>query len=319
MPYESERQYVEGVRRFVRGATRTGSPIVIAVPGQRLERLKDELAGELERVELVDMSELGANPARIVPAIRAAIDAHPQETVHVVAEVVWEGRSGEEIAEALRHEALINRAFADDPVEILCPYDISVTEPRVISDAERAHPCVQDGEGTRRSASYSARGLPAGAEAPLPEPPAHATSLRFGLADLVRVRSVVSEEAARADLTLGQCGEVVLAVNELATNSVQHGGGTGVLQCWHEHGRLTCQISDSGRIRDPLAGRVRPAPGARGGRGLWLVNQLCDLVQIRTGPRGTAVRIHAARRGTDESGGRALVTAHARVQPGTSW
>ena len=58
---------------------------------------------------------------------------------------------------------------------------------------------------------------------------------------------------------------------------------------------MTCQVSDSGRIRDPLAGRVRPEPDARGGRGLWLVNQLCDLVQIRTGSSGTTVRVQARR------------------------
>ena len=43
-------------------------------------------------------------------------------------------------------------------------------------------------------------------------------------------------------------------------------------------------------VRD--AGRERPAIDRDGGRGLWMVNQLCDLVELRSGDMGTVVRIH---------------------------
>ena len=45
---------------------------------------------------------------------------------------------------------------------------------------------------------------------------------------------------------------------------------------------------------DPLVGRVKPVPTQVGGRGLWLANQFCDLVQIRSGDDGTAVRLQMA-------------------------
>jgi hypothetical protein len=35
-----------------------------------------------------------------------------------------------------------------------------------------------------------------------------------------------------------------------------------------------------------------PSDGLPGGKGLWVVNQLCDLVQARTGPAGTTTRLH---------------------------
>ena len=57
---------------------------------------------------------------------------------------------------------------------------------------------------------------------------------------------------------------------------------------------MLCEISDRGRFDEPLAGRVRPAPDQPDGRGLWLVNQLCDLVQIRSSPAGNVVRLHMA-------------------------
>lgn len=85
----------------------------------------------------------------------------------------------------------------------------------------------------------------------------------------------------------------MLTVSELATNSIRHGGGEGSLRLWVEEGTLLCEISDRGLISDPLVGRVGPALEQPSGRGLWLVQQLCDLAQVRSSPQdGTRVRVH---------------------------
>ena len=85
----------------------------------------------------------------------------------------------------------------------------------------------------------------------------------------------------------------MLSFHEIATNSLRHGGGHGHLRVWAEAGRLICEVRDHGRIaRQPLVGRVRPAHGQSGGWGLWLANQLCDLVQLRELPEGSVVRLH---------------------------
>ena len=47
-------------------------------------------------------------------------------------------------------------------------------------------------------------------------------------------------------------------------------------------------------ITDPLAGQRRPAPDATGGHGLWLVYQVCDLVELRSDASGTTIRMHMA-------------------------
>jgi anti-sigma regulatory factor (Ser/Thr protein kinase) len=83
----------------------------------------------------------------------------------------------------------------------------------------------------------------------------------------------------------------VLAANELAANTISHTSGGGVLQLWHTPEEIVCQVHDQGEITDPLAGRVRHSPDDRG-HGLWLVNQVCDLVELRTGRAGTTVRLH---------------------------
>ncbi len=81
-------------------------------------------------------------------------------------------------------------------------------------------------------------------------------------------------------------------MDELASNSIRHGGGVGLLRCWREADTLLCEVHDAGQIEAPLVGRSRPTPEARCGRGVWLVNQLCDLVQIRSAAAGTVVRVH---------------------------
>jgi anti-sigma regulatory factor (Ser/Thr protein kinase) len=88
--------------------------------------------------------------------------------------------------------------------------------------------------------------------------------------------------------------DLVLAVNELATNTIRHGGGRGVLRVWKTRSRLVCQIDDSGHIADPMAGRRVPRPDVAGGVGLWTVNQLCELVEVRSTQAGTTIRVHAS-------------------------
>jgi anti-sigma regulatory factor (Ser/Thr protein kinase) len=89
-----------------------------------------------------------------------------------------------------------------------------------------------------------------------------------------------------------QASDLVLVVNEAATNSVRHGGGEGVLRAWLTDDMLIFEVADAGAIADPLAGRERPGSGQSGGHGLWLCNQVCDLVQLRAFASGSVVRLH---------------------------
>jgi anti-sigma regulatory factor (Ser/Thr protein kinase) len=129
---------------------------------------------------------------------------------------------------------------------------------------------------------------------PLPPPPAHAAELGFGVEGLAGVRRLVSARAAAAGMAEPLISDLVLAVNELATNTIRHGAGRGMMHVWSTDRGLVCQVEDSGRISDPLAGRRVPVPDVAGGLGLWTVDQLCDLVEVRTGPPGTVVRVHAS-------------------------
>ena len=128
----------------------------------------------------------------------------------------------------------------------------------------------------------------------LRSPPGAVDSLMFDLDRLHQVRGFI---ARRADAVLDarRAADFVLAVDEVATNSLRHGGGSGTLRLWDDDRALVCDVRDRGYITDPMVGRVRPTREQVGGRGLWIANQLCDLVQLRSGNNGTTVRLHMYR------------------------
>jgi anti-sigma regulatory factor (Ser/Thr protein kinase) len=130
------------------------------------------------------------------------------------------------------------------------------------------------------------------AAAPLAPPPAAVAALPVNPTTLASVRTFVRRQAAEHGLTGARLDDLVLAVNELATNTIRYGGGKGTACMWREGSTFYCEVADSGTLTDPLAGRYPPPVAAEGGRGLWLVNQLCDLAQVRTVPSGTVVRVH---------------------------
>jgi anti-sigma regulatory factor (Ser/Thr protein kinase) len=186
-------------------------------------------------------------------------------------------------------------AFDGGPqLRLLCPYDVDGLPTDVLDEARRSHPFVTDGMDSRLSLEYVDRGpAAAGFDEPLPDPPDTAAVMAFRGGWLATVRDFIAEQAQGAQLGSGKASDLVLAVNELATNSLRYGGGQGTLRVWRTDRSLVCEVSDNGQLSDPLVGREQPGSGRLGGRGLWMVNQLCDLVQIRSLPTGTVVRVHS--------------------------
>ena len=278
---------------FLRPALDAGEPILLAIPASRTPLLRERLGDVPAGLEVLDIQELGRNPARIIPSVLTTLERHGGRRLHHVGEPVWPGRTPEEIQEAIRHEALINLAWLGSEVRVLCPYDTARLDPSVIRDAASTHPWVMRDGAVARSEDFAGPDFPAGTDNPLPQPPDDATALTFGLHDLGAVRALVSERAAEAGVPGERADDLVIAVNEVATNAIKHGGRDGLMRVWNTRRDLVCQLEDPGHITDPLAGRHRPVPGVDGGLGLWMANQLCDLVQTRTTEAGTTIRLRA--------------------------
>lgn len=293
--YDGADDFLAGALSFIRDGLAAGEPVLVAVDAEKMQALRDALGLDAERVGFEDMAVVGHNPARIIPAWREFADAHPGP-IRGIGEPIWPGRSGTELVECQIHESLLNLAFADRPdFQLLCPYDTSALADGVIHEARCSHPTV-DGEPSR--AYRDAASLLEPFDSPLAPPPATARILGFEIDTIYEVRRLVESVARRAGLPPEREQDLVLAAGELAGNSIRHGGGRGIVRVWRTDTAVVCEVRDRGHIADPLAGRVRPSAEQLTGRGLWLANAVCDLVQIRSSRQGTAVRLHMSLSGS---------------------
>ncbi|MFE2873644.1 anti-sigma factor RsbA family regulatory protein [Embleya sp. NPDC059259] len=293
--YAGIEEFVERTADFVRAGLAADEAVGVAVIEPRAGALRDELGADADRVAWIDMERVGRNPARIIPVWQDWTERNGARVFRGIGEPIWAGRSAQEIVECRHHEALLNLAFDDLAWQLLCPYDVSALDREVIDGVRQSHPRVLTGAVERDGIQLAATDFAATLVGPeLPAVPRHADRLAFRSGELAEVRSLVRR--AMADASRAQVNHAILAVSEIAGNSIVHGGGRGTVAVWTEGASFVCEIRDAGHIVDPLAGRHRPTPEQDGGRGLWMANQICDLVQIRsTEATGTTVRLRLAR------------------------
>jgi anti-sigma regulatory factor (Ser/Thr protein kinase) len=110
--------------------------------------------------------------------------------------------------------------------------------------------------------------------------------------NLSEVRVLAETQARSAGLAEDRVTDFVIAVSEVAANTVRHAHSPGSMEIWWDAGEIVCEIRDSGVITDPMAGRRPPAADANGGHGLWLVHQICDKVELHSDSSGTTIRLH---------------------------
>jgi anti-sigma regulatory factor (Ser/Thr protein kinase) len=290
--YGDQDEFMHEVLGFIREGADRSEPVLVALSKRKLTSLASELGPEADSVAFADMDQLGWNPARIIPAWARFLSMHPGQRVRGIGEPIAPGQDSDKRAECHRHEALLNTAFTDVQFWLLCPYDLSALDPQTIAEAGRNHPFV------RRKGKSSTSTLYPGSQAlaePLPEglqpPPTCSLSMDFGAEGLADVRQFIAIQAQRLGLDPAAIDDFVLAANEIATNSIRHGGGGGTVTAWEEAGWLYCEFNDRGLLTAPLAGRTLASTDTDGGRGLWIANQICELVQIRVHRSGSQVRL----------------------------
>ncbi len=289
--YRDDREYLEGISRFLESAREAGEPAALALPEPKHESVRGILAG-LGDCELHDMSEVGRNPGRLIAMIGRLLDEHDRRTLYFVGEPVWPGRGADEVREALRHESLINLAFRDTFVRVLCPYDAAHLDPSVLASAERTHHSVLDRGYSRICPSYS-DAIPPECEESLEPPPGNALRFELQDGDLASIRAAVREFGRNQHVPAAALADLLIVANELATNAYEHGAPPRRLTLWRGLRHLICQVENEGAIADPLAGRRNPQHKPGHGMGLWIVHEISELVEMCDGGR-TTIRAHLA-------------------------
>jgi anti-sigma regulatory factor (Ser/Thr protein kinase) len=292
--YDGEKQFVDGTASFLAQALAAGEPALVVVNAGKIDLLRQRLGSAAGGVRFADMDDVGLNPARIIPAWADFLQENAGGRRWGIGEPMWAERSPAEVVECQRHESLLNVAFAGQAdFTLLCPYDTATLGSEVIGEAGRSHPVLRRESECWSSPQYPGTEALGGDFGPaLADPDGPTVEAAFEAGTLGGLRSLVWRQAMAAGLGEGRAAEAVVAANEVASNSLRYGGGRGTVRLWASGPSLICEISDAGHIEEPMVGRTRPGAKRLGGRGLWMVNQLCALVQLRSSPAGTTVRMH---------------------------
>jgi anti-sigma regulatory factor (Ser/Thr protein kinase) len=255
----------------------------VAATAPHIEQFRDSLGSDEGSVSFFFADDWYVQPSQTIAAWQRLLiegAANGVDHTRIVGEVRF-GATADLQTSWTRYESALNAVFEHTPAWIVCPYDARALPADVIDQAWRTHPTMWN--STRlKSDRYE---LPARLLAEIAEPGRAVTgppSLELFIDDqLSDLRGSVRALAHEADLPRARVEELVLAVTELAGNTVRHAGGGGRLALWITPQGVVCEVTDQGGgVQDPLAGFVPPEPSASAGMGLWIARQLSDSFAI---------------------------------------
>jgi hypothetical protein len=291
--YRTQQEYLERLVPFICDGVKAEHPVLVAVPGSNLALLSQGLGQATAKVVMIDLTEAGRNPARILGEVLSRfVEKHPTRPVRMVGEPVWPSRSDVEYPACVQHEALINRAFTGRCITLVCPYDVARLDPDIIADVECTHPELwQDGLAEQASPGYAPEAIWARYNQPLVSDPSAVRYTARSLADLSGARAFTTAYARWFGLSASTTADLQLIASELTTAGLARAAGTCRLALWRCNGHVICEARDGGCLDDPLAGRRPYGSEDAGGRGMYVVNAVADLVRTHTSP--TETTIHA--------------------------
>lgn len=193
-------------------------------------------------------------------------------------------------------DAAANVALSDLPVAMTCFFPAYPLHEAVLTGARRNHRTVLRRGQVADNAEYlSPQEVLTATPAPAPlvlGPPDERRT--FGAWALNEVRASVAAMLRAGGFGPDRCDDVVLAVNEIATNAVEHGPGDAEICLWSDADGFVVEVHDRGVLANPLPGLIAPRPAEPRGRGVWIARQLCESLHVWADGDGTHVRLRAA-------------------------
>jgi anti-sigma regulatory factor (Ser/Thr protein kinase) len=290
--YSGLDDFLQETLTFIEDGIKADEPVLVVLDEDKIDAIQFELGPVANPVVFADMTDVGANPARIIGLWHSFLAEHRYaQAARGIGEPIYAGRSPAELEECQLHESLLNVALRPPgDFWLLCPYDVDSLPDDVVAAAFRSHPYVVSQSQRQQSLTYRPPDPARVLSGRLSPVPSDSINVGFGHGDLAELRHFVARYALDRLFVAAQVGEIEIVVNEIATNAIQHGGGHGIARFWEHDHVLYFEVDAGGRFSDPLVGRIPPGPSDLSGRGLWIANQLCDLLQVRNHASGTVVR-----------------------------
>jgi anti-sigma regulatory factor (Ser/Thr protein kinase) len=295
--YSSSADLVEQVAPVVADAAGRGEAVALSVRPETEARLRDA-AGTARVVTLgtgIPARSSGqttaARLARELRELTSQAGAVLAVSEHDSALDGIDGRYWTEL------DAAVNVALSDLPVSLFCFYPDMPLHSEILDGAIANHPLLFERGRLHVNADHRPprdvlAGMPAAPPVLLGAPD---LDMVFSAWQLHEVRAAVADLAAATAFDTARSEDVVLAVNEIATNAVEHGSGEARIALWIAGDGLVAEIDDTGEaLTEPLPGLRAPHPADPRGRGVWIARQLCDVLHVWRDHSGTHVRMHAA-------------------------
>lgn len=294
--YDTDEQFLASTLPFCLEGLDEGDAVLAVTTRTNIALLREALGEAAERVEFVEATDWYHTPGLTLAAYHRYVEkrAGDHARIRIIGEPVWDDLDETATGEWTRYEAVLNRAFAGSPAWIVCPYDTRVLPIAVVADARRTHPDLMYDGSALPSPHYLPpdTGQSAWERQPKSPPPGARTArMDFG-SDLSAVRGFTAARAIEFGLAPESVDRLVFAVNEVAANALRHGGGERSLALWRDGRRVVCDVTDTGGTAPAwYSGCLPPDPGQAAGHGMWVIRQLCDLVEVHSLDPGTLVRI----------------------------
>ncbi|HZG92958.1 MAG TPA: ATP-binding protein [Pseudonocardia sp.] len=290
--YHSTTDLAARIAPRIAEATAAGDPVLAVVDLDVRKALVHELGDAARGVRFDEPAIVHALPAFTVAARWARTNRRittPDGRALVVGQRL-EDLPGCGPTHWARLDIGLDVATAHLPITVLCPFPAGSPQELV----HATHPWVESSAGVAAGQGYRPP-KEAVLDFPPPPPPdlgrpvAHRP---FDLTGLAEVRGTVTAVAGASGMDPEDVADLVLAVNELASNSIEHGPGAGLLRMWDRPEGITVEVADGGHMHVPFPGLTLPPPEGERGRGLWLVSELCDVLQVWSDEElGTVIRV----------------------------
>lgn len=207
--------------------------------------------------------------------------------------------SPDRVSQYLRYESMANEVYAPYGYPVVFLWDQRRYPTDVLAHVRAVHPQLLDASGPIPNAEYRLpidyltqdQNSPAAAPVDL-DLVAHLRSAD----DLGLLRRRLRSWGATRGLGVQDTDDIVIAVDEIATNALEHGQPPACVRGWTTPAALLVQVDDQGRNSIPATtGYHRRSTDAQRGRGIWIAHHLADVLTTHTGPTGTTVAMRFTR------------------------
>ncbi len=298
--YGSDEQLCDLLLPYLMEGLRRHESVLLMISEAARRVLRDALGAEADRVQWVSS---GLSYDRLGRMFEGFADYLAQQyRAGVPTRVIGEldsDISPDRLSQYLRYESMANEIYAPYGYPVVCLWDERRHPPDVLAHVRTVHPQLLSTSGPIVSTEYR---MPTDYltryETPPPAPPAdldldvHLNSPD----DLASLRRLLHTWGDTHGLSEPDADDIVIAVDEIATNALEHGQPPARVRGWITPEALFVQVDDHGRTRIPVTtGYIRPPSDARRGRGLWIARQLADVLTTHAGPTGTTVALRFPR------------------------